>query len=216
VSGFLSYNRADIFSEEALVEMESGVVGQLNNLFEDMPDANQIGSDKWVDLFSIRSRLTNYYAPEQARVDQFVVSFMPLVQKDILNLLFGVNDPDKRNGKLFKQLIRQNSVQLTKQPLVKGNITHPFNSSSIGARLHSRIKSLVGLSYQSKQHISFLGSLKEFIGDLVQSSDVQNYEYYDRKKLDKIVNNFLSEGSDYNSEVDWFLSFELFRQGISK
>jgi hypothetical protein len=216
VSAFLRYNRTDIFSEEALVEMESGVVGQLNNLFEDMPDANQIGSERWIDLFSIRSRLTNYYAPEQTRVDQFVVSFMPLVQKDILNLLFGLNDSDKRNGKLFKHLIRQNSVQLTKQPLVKGNITYPFNSSSICARLHSRIKGIVGLSYQSKQHITFLSSLKEFVGDLVQSSYVQNYEYYDRKKLDKIVNNYLSEGSEYNSEIDWFLSFELFRQGLTK
>ncbi len=105
-----------------------------------MPDANQIGVANWIDLFSIRSRLTNYYAPEQARVDQYVISFMPLVQKDVLNLLFGLNNSDKKNGKLFKQLIRQNSIQLTKQPLVKGNITHPFNSSSLGARLHSQNK----------------------------------------------------------------------------
>ncbi|HSW54100.1 MAG TPA: hypothetical protein VLH59_03350 [Ignavibacteriaceae bacterium] len=216
VSGFLRYIRADIFTEEALIEMEKGVIEQLDNLFEEMPDAKKISPTIWVDLFSIRSRLTNYYAPEQARVDQHVISFMPLVQKDILQLLFGLNEVEKKNGKLFKELIEQNSIQLTKHPLVKGNITHPFNSSSIGARLQSRIKSMIGLSYQSKQHISFLCSLKEFTGDLVQSSDVQNYEYYDRKKLDKIANNFLSGKSDYNSEVDWFLSFELFRQGISK
>jgi hypothetical protein len=216
ISSYLEYFKADIFSDDALTEMQRGIVNQLEGLFQTLPDPSQIGLAEWIDLFSIRCRLTNYYAPEQARVDQFVVSFMPLVQKDILNLLFGLNDPDKINGKLFKQLIRQNSVQLTKQTLVKGNITYPFNSSSIGARLQSRIKSMIGLSYQSKQHISFLCSLKEFTGDLVQSSDVQNYEYYDRKKLDKIVNNFLSGKSDYNSEVDWFLSFELFRQGISK
>jgi len=216
ISSYLEYFKADIFSDDALTEMQRGIVNQLEGLFLTLPDPSQIGLAEWIDLFSIRYRLTNYYAPEQARIDQYATSFMPLVQKDILNLLFGLNDPDKRNGKLFKQLIRQNSIQLTKQPLVKGNITHPFNSSSIGARLQSRIKSMIGLSYQSKQHISFLCSLKEFTGDLVQSSDVQNYEYYDRKKLDKIVNNFLSGKSDYNSEVDWFLSFELFRQGISK
>ena len=137
---FLRYHRVDIFTEEALKEMEKGIVDQFEELFSEMPDANQIGFEKWIDLFSIRSRLTNYYSPEQARVDHLVVSFMPLVQKDILNLLFGINDSDKRNGKLFKQLIRQNSDQLTKQPLVKGNITHPFNSSSIGARLDSQNK----------------------------------------------------------------------------
>jgi hypothetical protein len=75
---------------------------------------------------------------------------------------------------------------------------------------------MAGLSFKSKQQIAFLSSLKEFIGDLIQSSDVRNYEYYDRKKLDEIVHSFLSDGIGYNSKFDWFLSFELFRQGISK
>ena len=86
--------------------MEKGVIEQLDNLFEEMPDANQISPERWIDLFSVRSRLTNYYAPEQARVDQYVISFMPLIQKDVLNLLFGLSEADKKNGKMFKQLIQ--------------------------------------------------------------------------------------------------------------
>jgi hypothetical protein len=216
ISSYLEYFKADIFSDDALTEMRNGTINQLEDLFQTLPDPSQIGLAEWIDLFSIRCRLTNYYAPEQARVDQFVVSFMPLVQKDILNLLFGLNDPDKRNGKLFKQLIRQNSFELTKQPLVKGNITHPFNSSSISARLHSRIKNKLGLYYQSKRLIEFQNSLREFIGDVVQSTEVRNYEYYDHKKLSKLSGNFSLQNKYYNSEVDWFLSFEFFRQGITK
>jgi len=215
VSGFLRYSRADIFTEEALIEMEKGVIEQLYSLFEEMPDANQISPASWIELFSIRSRLTNYYAPEQARVDGFVISFMPLVQKDILQLLFGLNDVEKRNGKLFKELIKQNSIQLTKHPLVKGNIVHPFNSSTISARLHSRVKNRLGLGYQSKQPIELLNSLKEFINDTIRSSEVRNYDLYDQKKIERIVNDFSSKGDEYYQEIDWFLSFELFRQGIS-
>jgi len=213
---FLEYFKADIFSVEAVKEMQTGTIKQLEELFPALPNPSQIGLAEWIDLFSIRCRLTNYYAPEQARVDQFVISFMPLVQKDILNLLFGITDSDKRNGKLFKQLIKRNSIQLTKIPLVKGNITHPFNSSSLSARLHSRIKNKLGLSYQSKRLIEFQSSLKEFIVDILQSAEVRNYEHYDRKKLDRLANNFSSNIKDYNSEADWFLSFELFRQGITK
>jgi hypothetical protein len=216
VSSFLRYNRAAIFSNDALIEMERGVIEQLGNLFEELPDTTKIGPANWIDIFSIRARLTNYYAAEQARIDQYVLSFMPLVQKDVLRLLFGFNNSDKKNGKLFKELIKQNSIQLTKYPLVKGNIEHPFNSSSLGARVHSRVKNKLGLSYRSKQQIEFLNSLKEFIGDVIQSSEVRNYEYYDRKKLDKIASDFSSKENDYNSEIDWFLSMELFRQGISK
>lgn len=216
ISDFLIYNRADIFSDDAMIEMKSGIGSQLNNLFTELPDPSQVGPGKWIDLFSIRTRLTNYYAPEQVRLDQYVTSFMPLVQKDILNLLFGLNDSDKKNGKLFKQLIKQNSSQLTKQPLVKGNILHHFNSSSVGARLSSRIKSKIGLAYESKEIIRFQNSLREFIGDVICSSEVRNYELYDKKKLDRLLKIIESEGSNYNYETDWFLSFELFRQGITR
>jgi hypothetical protein len=216
VSGFLRYKRADIFTEEALIEMEKGVIEQLDNLFEEMPDVNQISSERWVELFSIRSRLINYYAPEQTRVDQHVISFMPLVQKDILQLLFGLNEVEKKNGKLFKELIKQNSIQLTKHPLVKGNIVHPFNSSSISARLQSKVKNRFGLSYQSKQPIELLNTLKEFINDTIRSSEIRNCEFYDQKKMDRIGKEFSLKGNEYKQEIDWFLSLELFRQGISK
>jgi hypothetical protein len=216
IFSFLRYFKADIFSDDALVEMQKGTINQLEELFQILPDPLQLGSAEWIDLFSIRSRLTNYYAPEQVRIDQYATSFMPLVQKDILNLLFGITSTDKRNGKLFKHLIKKNSNELTKLPLVKGNITHPFNASSISARLHLRIKNKVGLAYQSKRLVEFQSSLGEFIGDVLQSTEVRNYEHYDHKKLDRLANNFSSKSNKYNSEVDWFLSFEFFRQGITK
>lgn len=215
ISSFLRYDRADIFNSEAIMEMEKGIIDQFDELLSEMPDASQISPEKWIDLFSIRSRLMNYYAPEQIRVDNFVVSFMPLVQRDILNLLFNLRESEKKNGKLFKQLIKKNASQLTKFPLVKGNIVHPFNSSSLGARLHSRIKNKLGLAYQSKSQIDLLKSLKVFIGDIVHSTDARSYEYYDRIKIEKMMKVYLSNEDEYNSGIDWFLSFELFRQGIS-
>jgi hypothetical protein len=196
--------------------MEKGVIEELDNLFEEIPDANQISPASWIELFSIRSRLTNYYAPEQARVDHHVISFMPLVQKDVLNLLFGLSDLYKKNGKLFKELIRQNSNQLARYSLVKGNIIHPFNSSSLTARLLSKVKNRLGLSYQSKQPIELLNSLKEFINDTIRSSEVRNFDLYNQKKIDRIGKDFSSKGDEYYQEIDWFLSFELFREGISK
>jgi hypothetical protein len=213
---FLRYYRADIFLEEALIDMEKGIVDQFDNLFDEMPDLTSIRPPKWIDLFSIHSRLPNYYAPEQTRVDLYVISIMPLVQKDIINLIFSINDSDKANGKLFKQLIKFNAPRLTKNPLVKGNIMHSFNSSSISARLKSKIKNRMGLYYQSNYQIILFKSLKEFVGDTFSSAEVRNYDYYDSSKIDFVLNSFLSRQSSYNSELDWLLSFELFRQGISK
>lgn len=170
IYNLLRHNKTDIFLEDVLNEMGKGAIGQIDNLFVEMPDAAKIGTSNRIDVFSIRARLTNYYAPEQDRIDQYVLSFMPLVQKDILKFLFNFKASDKKNERLFKNLIRQNSVQLTKHPLVKGSIVHPFNSSSLSARLHSRIKNRFGLNYQSKQPTELFNSLKEFINYPVRGS----------------------------------------------
>jgi len=215
IANLLRYNRANIFSEEALIEFNLGISEQLDDLFDEFPDINQIRPEHWIDLLSIRTRLANYYAPEQTRVDQYVISFMPFVQKDILKLLFDADEKVKLNDKFFKQFIKQNVSVLTKYPLVKGKITHSFNVSSLSSRLQSRIKNKLGIFYKDKHQINFLNSMREFIGDIINSSDVRSYEYYDSKKLNTIANKFLSSGGKYNKELDWFLSFELFRQGLS-
>ena len=212
----LKHAKADIFSKDVLEDMQKGTITQIDNLFTELPDLKSISIGRWVDLFSIKTRLTNYYAPEQARVDDYVISFMPFVQKDLLNMLFSLSDNDKKNGKLFKELIKQNSSQLTGIPLVKGSITHPFNLSSLNARLYSRIKNRMGRHYKSNQPTELFNSVKEFILDLLHSSQVQNCELYDHKKIYLIAKEFSLNGSTFNSELDWFLSFELFRQGILK
>ena len=212
----LRHTKADIFSKDALEDMQKGTITQIDNLFKELPDLKSISIGRWVDLFSIKTRLANYYAPEQARVDDYVISFMPFVQRDLLKMFFSLSDNDKKNGKLFKELIKQNSSQLTGIQLVKGSITHPFNLSSLNARLYSRIKNRMGRYFKSNQLAELFYSVKEIILDLLHSSQVQNCELYDHKKIYRIAKEFSLNGSTFNSELDWFLSFELFRQGISK
>ena len=207
----LEHSKPNIFSEDIFDEMQRGTITQIDNLFKELPDLKSISLGRWVDLFSLKTRLANYYAPEQARVDDHVISFMPFVQKDLLKILFSLSNDDKKNGKLFKELIKQNSSQLTKIPLVKGSMTHPFNLSSLNARLYSRIKNKIGRYYKSDKPGELFYLVKEFVLDLLHSSQVQNCEIYERKKIELLGNGF-----KFNSELDWFLSFEFFRQGISK
>lgn len=210
----LHHFKADVFSSDVLQLMKNGAIEQIEKLFKDLPDPSEIGFGKWIDLFSIKTRLPNYYSPEQTRVDEFVVSFMPFVQKDLLKFLFSLDDSDKKNGKLFKSIISHNTPQLTDIPLVKGNITHPFNYSSLSARLNARIKYKLGKYFRSKQREELLGSVKEYIIDLLNSSITRNCELYDQRKIKKILNNWVSDDNVFSTELDWLLCFELFRQGL--
>ena len=208
--------KPDIFSEDAIKEMRVGSVSQIENIFSELPDANEINLENWLDIFTIRARLINTSAPEQARVDNYAVSFMPFIQKDTLKILFSFSVKERKNGKLFKDIIRRNAIALTKYPLVKGNITYPFDASSLSARVYSKVKKKTGLFYRDQRVDELFSLLRDFILDLLHSSQVRNCEFYDRRKIDRLANGFSSKGTEFNSEIDWFLSFELFRQGISK
>ncbi len=54
IYSILKHNKADIFSEEVLKEMEKGTIEQIEKLFEEMPDVAKIGPANWIDIFSIR------------------------------------------------------------------------------------------------------------------------------------------------------------------
>ena len=211
-----SDTKPDIFSTDAIKEMRSGSVSQIENIFSELPDANVINLENWLDIFTIRARLINTSAPEQARVDNYAISFMPFIQKDILKILFSFTVKERKNGKLFKDIIRRNAIALTRIPLVKGNITYPFGVSSLSARVYSRVKNKTGLSYKDQRIDELFTLLREFILDLLNSAQVRDCEFYDRKKVEQLAKGFSSNSAGFNSEIDWFLSFELFRQGISK
>jgi hypothetical protein len=211
-----SHFKADIFSEDVLKEMKVGSVFQIENIFSALPDANKISLENWLDIFTIRARLINSSAPEQARVDNYATSFMPFIQKDILKILFSIRVKERKNGKLFKDIIRRNAIALSRIPLVKGNITYPYGASSLSARVYSKLKKKTGLFYKDQRIDELFTLLRDFILDLLHSAQVRNCEFYDRKKIERLAKGFSSNSAEFNSEIDWFLSFELFRQGISK
>ena len=210
----LKHQKANFFYDEALNEMKTGALNQISNFIQESEDVRKVGIGEWIDLFSIKTRLPNYYAPEQSRVDDFVTSFMPFVQKDLLKVLFNLKDSDKKNGNLFKEIIKKNSSQLTRIQLVKGNVTHPFNSSSLNARLNAIIKHRLGKYYKSNLSAELFYSAKDFILDLLHSSCVRSCEFYERKKIERMVKGFNDNDEGMIKELDWFLSFELFRDGI--
>ena len=206
--------KADVFSKEVDNLMINGSLVQIEDMLNELPPAGEIGLNRWIELFSVRSRLPNYYGPEQARIDNLAVCFMSLAQKDLLNLLAELSDKEKKNGRLFKELIRNNSPNLSHFKLVKGRIVHPFCLSSLSTRIYSKIKSKFGGGYSDKQRSEMLFTIKDYALDLLNSREVRNCDLYDKRKLDRIAISFKNK-KETLLELEWWLTFELFRQGVT-
>ncbi len=217
ITPFLELPRADIFSEEVVQNMKHGIKSQLENVIELLPEMSKDNIENWLDQFALETRLPNYYSHEQTRLDDMVTAVMPFAQQSLISNLFGVKISEKKNGKLFRNIIKQNHSKLAKYSLIKGTTKHPYSLNSLQSRLWSVALKKTGNDFKEIGNTEILlGSLKEYLFDTIQSKEIIESAIYDKVKIHKIVGDYYSGNRKNGYSVDWLLAFIIFKQSISK
>lgn len=212
IAEYLAHPRADIFSRDCVDLMKKGIINQIVELVEILPSYRDIGLGNWLDLFSAKTRLVNYYAPEQARIDAYVMSYMPFAQRLLLDQLLNIDEDARRNNRLFRQIIRRNFPKLTKYPLATGNMTYPYWFNKIMKAGYSKVRRKLIKKVDSRGMDSYLDKLREFALDSLSSKSAKEYSPYRYTNIVKRVNAYYNGEKNERTFVDWFISFEVFRQ----
>lgn len=210
----LRMNRADIFSKEIGELMERNLLEQFNSLVEELPEIEDYSFENWLDIFALKTRGCNFYGAEQSRLDNFQVSFMPFMQQFLMGDLLKISLSERKNGRMFKNYIRKGSSSLGKFNLVKGHIYYPFRLNSASKRIYCRINEKIKTNSISLKDDNPLHAIKEFVLDTVNSTSTQSSPYYDYQKVQKSVTDYYSGTKENERFVDWFITFEMFRQMV--
>ena len=213
---YMTIRRASIFNRETVGTMERGFVRQMQWYLDETSSHCPIGDEDFADLMTIHTRFPNYSGVEQARTDAFMISYMPFLQPSVLASVFCIPMYLKRKGRLFRKMIMQQCPELASFPLVKGGTTYPFRFSTVPAHIWTVMKKKIGKPYTDMRIYSMLDMLKEYTLDLVHSQDFQNYSGYDVPKIRSIVDRYYAGEQHLAHEIDWWLSFELWRQSLKK
>src|SRR5206468_149306 len=104
---FLRQRRAEIFNADAERVMFGGVIRHIETLLDEMPGAEEIGIENFVDLLVVRSRFPNVAGIEQARVDAEILDVMPFAQPSFLRAVFATTLAERRSGRLFRRIIHR-------------------------------------------------------------------------------------------------------------
>lgn len=213
---FFRVHRADIFNEEAHRIMTESVYEQIDQLLRSMPPLKEIGLESYLDLMAVRSRIPNFGADEQARLDSIILNLMPFATLDFFNRAFSIPVSDRRDGIMFRRMIRRNRNSLVRYPFVKFGAYYPFWMTSVQSWGWSRIKSRLGLVYKDNALHEFLHHLKDYIIDTANSSTVRNNSLVDHQKVIKIVTGYFNGKIELGSDVNWWFTFELWRRKMEK
>ena len=204
--------RAGVFNQETLATMVLGAQQQIDALWQALPDLHSIGEENFIDLLGVMTRLPNFFGFEQNRLDGVIQNYMPFAQPSLLRALFQTPLGLRRNGWLFRRLIRSQRASLARYPLVKGGVTYPFRMSTAPAYVWAKLKTRLGQGYTDTTRLRFLETVKPFALDAVHSQEVRTYPAYDHDRLTRLVEGFYQGQSDLAAEVDWWLAFEMWRR----
>ena len=208
-------SRADIFNLEYLKELETAACQSLGKTLHAMPSVNEIGIENFVDLLSVRTRVPNFGEPEQTRSDTCVVNFMPMVQPSFLRAVFKTDLKWRRNGRFYKGIIQEKERRLKKYPLVKSGTTYPFGLPLPASWFVTKFKNKISKPYVDTMPDRFLLQLKDFVLDLAHSGEVRNWPGYNQNKILYSIDAYYKGDSHLRSTVNWWLTFELWKQSIS-
>jgi hypothetical protein len=215
IAGALSFQRANVFSADVADMMRTGMLQDVEHIFADRPRLDGWTDADQADLVAVRYRLPNFFGLEQARLDGHVASYMPFATPGFLQTVFGTPMRDRRAGRVFRRMIRDLSPRASRLPLVKGSMTYPFLLSPLPAFAYTAIKGrLLRGTPAATPRMMFLAAVEEFVRDTVSSASIVECGFYDVDRLRHITDAHFSQSSDHSSELDWWLSFELWRQSL--
>jgi len=213
---FLQSGRPTFFANDYYHFMQGTLEKHIENFCISMPSPKDFGIDNWIDLFALRTRLPNASAPEQARSDSEFINYMPFIQPDFLKKVFETPVLERKNSKIFHKIIDDNSPKLKHFPLVKDGIIYPFRLRTIPASIYMKIKRKLGFVYHDKMVENFLNHLSDFIQDTIRSTDVRSSGFYDYKRITEITDGyFLKKDMNYARDLNWWLSFEIWRKTVT-
>ena len=209
---FVRVQRAELFSLAVAAQMKAGTLEDIAMHRDALPGG--LDAANAVDLIGVRTRLPNFFGLEQNRLDALAVCFMPFAQPSVLRALFQVPLGLRRNGKLFKQLIRRRRPGLARYPLVKGTTEYPFWLSTMGAAFSSRFKKKLGKAYRDPRPHVFLEAIKPWVLDAAHSEDVRTYAPADHAAVINLVTSYYSGQTSLAGAVDWWVTFEMWRRVV--
>jgi len=210
----LRQKRGEFFVSEVMEQMNKGIERDLGMILDTMPDPRSIGFGNYLDLWVVRTRVPNYGADEQARVDGIILNYMPFVQPSLLACMFAIPEHARKGSKLFKRIISRYRPGLSKYPLVKNTATVPFGMPKLAAMALARAMTKLGLAYLDPSPDELLAILREFVLDALHSRETSEYAAYDFPKISKMVHSYYAGDKSLRSEVSWWLTFDLWRRGI--
>lgn len=208
-------DKPNIFKKEYEEMMFEHTAEQLKTVFESFPEPGEVGAENFIDLLIVKYRIPNNFGPEQSRIDNMLPGFMPFAQRTTISASLGIPAGDRKNSQIFFKAIKDNYPELEDFSLVKDSTVYPYGLTSFTSNVYTIMKKTIGKNDSEKSISNFFRTHEKTIKEMITRDEIREYKPYDEEAVMGILNDFYSGKSKNINDLNWLLSFELFRKKMN-
>ncbi|MFH0735918.1 MAG: hypothetical protein V1773_15325 [bacterium] len=216
ISKYVKSSRPNIFNTDFASIINNSINASILEIFDLLPPVQELGFENWLDLYAIKVKLPNTTALSQQCLDSICTAYTAFIQPSLLNIGLLLPFKERKNGKMFRSLIKQNSPELTKFPLVKNQAAYPYRFGNKASWLWTKAKGKIVPPYKWNLNIQVLDLLKGYINDKIDSSIVKQNNIYNHQLIKQAVEEYYKGNTSYAEIVEWFITFELWQDSLRK
>jgi hypothetical protein len=213
--GALKSSKADIFNDDFTGLLKQKAIIKIDETFKIFPSPADVGIENWLDNFLIITKVPSVSSFSQTLLDNLCSAYMPFIQPSLLESGLSLPVDLRANSKLYRELIRKGKNNLWRYPLVKDQIVYPYFLPTFYARIFTKLKRKLGLTFNDETRYKILYELKDFIWDKFNSLEVKNFTLYDSKKIENIIKSYYMGRKNLADNLLWWLTFELWRESFN-
>lgn len=207
--------RASIFLPDVEEIMRTSAMQEIAEVWQGMPSVDSIGIENFIDLVTIRTLAANSCPAPQDWIDSQILNYMPYTQPTLLRDVFRTPLRERRNARLARRVLADSCAALRNYPLAKEGTTYPYPFTTIPAWAWRKGKETLGMKFDEQYAKQLLLHTREFVQDMVRSAETKSFGAYDYPKVARTVEDFYRGSHQLASQVDWWLTFELWRRSLS-
>ena len=203
-----------IFKDDIEEMMFDNSVEQIKKIFESFPDPAEVGLENFADMIVVKFRIPNYLGPEQNRLDDILAGFTLFAQRSVISASLGIPAAQRKNSQLFYKAIHENYPALEEFPLVKNGTIYPYGMGSLTAYAYTGLKKKLRMSSREATLDNLFRTHEKVIKEIITREAIREYEPYDDESVMRIINDFYSGKTKNTYDLNWLLTFELFRKKL--
>jgi hypothetical protein len=179
-----------------------------------MPDARETGLGNWLDMLFARGSVHNWTGPEQSRMDEDMLSFMPFIQPSYLNAMFSIPVKRRESGVWLKDMIRKQAPSLARFPLAKNGTVRPFGFGKYPAWMWMSMQYKLGLNYSDTFSDTLLLTMRTCVMDTLHSRFVRESAELDIAAVDNAVGRYYDGDPVMRDTVLWWMTYMMWKQAV--